>query len=124
MVREALANSALLFIGFQMSDWGFRVLMRIIASQPKSRLKNYHHVAVQVRPEEGRGLDTAWARKYLVKYFDSANIGSQRAIYWGSSADFLTVLDERWVDRFGAYPTYPINFGELAERNCKPTRRR
>jgi|GEM_PF-236599 len=124
VVREALANSALLFIGFQMSDWGFRVLMRIIASQPKSRLKNYHHVAVQVRPEEGRGLDTAWARKYLVKYFDSANIGSQRAIYWGSSADFLTVLDERWVDRFGAYPTYPINFGELAERNCKPTRRR
>lgn len=123
VVREVLKNSALLFIGFQMSDWSFRVLMRIIASNP-GLLEDHHHVAVQVRPEEGRVQDTAWARKYLEDYFDSADIGSQRAIYWGTSADFLKELHERWLGEYVEYPRYPIDFGALQDRDCIPKRRR
>ena len=36
-VRRALADSALLFLGFQLDDWDFRVLFRSIAGQEGAR---------------------------------------------------------------------------------------
>ncbi len=52
---RALADSALLFLGFQLDDWDFRVLFRSIAGQEGARRRqSYAHIAVQVDPEEGR----------------------------------------------------------------------
>jgi hypothetical protein len=92
-VRKALADSALLFMGFQLDDWDFRVIFSSIMSQEgRSRRKRYVHVAVQINPEEGRILDPERAREYLQERFEGADI----SIYWGSCDDFVRELDAGW----------------------------
>ncbi len=86
VVRRALADTALLFLGFQLDDWNFRVLYRSIMSQEgRNRRKKYSHIAAQIDPEEGRILEPERARRYLETYFQDADI----SIYWGSAEDFV-----------------------------------
>ena len=93
VVRRALADTALLFIGFRLDEWDFRVLFRsIMGQQGGGRRSRYAHVAVQLDPEEGRILEPERARKYLESYFQGADI----SIYWGSAEDFLKELQQRW----------------------------
>lgn len=91
-VRRALADTALLFLGFHMEDWNFRVLFRSIMNQQGGgRRKRYAHIAAQIDPEQGRAVDIERARRYLEEYFDEADI----TIYWGSAEDFLRELQGR-----------------------------
>jgi hypothetical protein len=95
VVRRALADTALLFLGFQMDDWNFRVLFRSIMSQEgRGRRRGYAHVAAQIDPEEGRILEPDRARRYLESYFHDADIN----IYWGSAEDFMQELQRRWKE--------------------------
>jgi hypothetical protein len=88
-VRANLANTALLFLGFQMSDWDFRVFFRSIMSQEgRGRRKRFSHVAVQIDPEQERIVDPERARRYLERYF----LDTQINIFWGSAEDFLREL--------------------------------
>lgn len=88
-VRAALSNTSLLFLGFQMDDWEFRVFFRfLMAQEGREMLKLYSHASVQIEPEEDRIVDVKRARKYLEDYFESEHI----EIFWGSTAEFLKVL--------------------------------
>lgn len=91
-VRQALADTALLFLGFRLDDWGFRVLFRSLMSQEgRRRRRKYAHVAGQILPEEGRFLEPERARRYLENYFEDSDI----SIFWGSAADFTRELLEQ-----------------------------
>ncbi|MCC7107409.1 MAG: CHAT domain-containing protein [Chloroflexi bacterium] len=91
-VRSALTNSDLLFLGFQMDDWNFRVLFRsILALEGSELLADFAHVAVQIDPEESRITDLAGARRYLERFFGKDQI----SIYWGSIDDFVRDLVPR-----------------------------
>jgi len=95
VVRRALADTALLFLGFRMDDWNFRVLFRSIMSQEgRRRRSKYAHVAVQIDPEESRIQEPERARHYLESYFQDADI----SIYWGSIEDFVQELQSRWEE--------------------------
>jgi hypothetical protein len=92
VVRRALTDTPLLFLGFQIDDWNFRVLFRSIMSQEgRERARRLTHVAAQINPEEGRILEPEGARRYLESYVGSANI----SIYWGSAEDFVRELQQR-----------------------------
>jgi hypothetical protein len=93
-IRDTLSETALLFLGFRMDEWDFRVLFRIILAQADQWQLNrdFHHVAVQIVPEEGRNADPDKARHYLQEYFRAAQI----YLYWGSVYDFLRELQDRW----------------------------
>jgi len=92
-VRQALADSALLFLGYRLDDWSFRVLFRSIMSQQgRGRRKRYAHIAGQVLPEEGRFLEPERARSYLERYFQDVDID----IFWGSVEDFAKDLHAQW----------------------------
>src|SRR5271166_2422281 len=95
VVRSALANSGLLFLGFQLDDWNFRIMFRAILAQEggRGRRSKYAHVAAQIDPEEGRILEPLRARKYLESYFQQE---AAISIYWGSPEDFARDLLERW----------------------------
>lgn len=96
-IRRSLAASSLLFLGFQIDDWDFRVLFRSLAAQEgRSRRASYTHVAVQIDPEEGRVRDPEQARKYLNDYFHNA---ADVSIYWGTVEDFVKELDRQWTSR-------------------------
>ncbi|MFX0197653.1 MAG: CHAT domain-containing protein [Candidatus Hodarchaeota archaeon] len=89
VVGRALTDTALLFLGFQLDDWNFRVLFRSVMSQEgRSRRQKYAHVAAQVDPEEGRIPEPERARRFLEQYFQEADI----SIYWGSPEDFMRHL--------------------------------
>lgn len=95
-VRRALADTALLFLGFQMDDWNFRVLFRsILAQQGGSRRDRYAHIAAQIEPEEGRILEPERARRYLENYFSK---GADISLFWGSAEDFIKTLTARWSE--------------------------
>jgi hypothetical protein len=92
LVRSALVNSALLFIGFQMHDWPFRVLFRsIMQLEGHEKGGGVSHVAVQIDPEEGRLVEPEGARDYLNSYFRGANV----SIYWDSAEHFARELRRR-----------------------------
>ncbi len=93
VVRRALADSALLFLGFGLDDWDFRVLFRSIINRQGSQRRNlYAHVAAQVDPEAGRIQEAQGARRYLESYFDQE---ADISIFWGSVADFTNELAKR-----------------------------
>jgi hypothetical protein len=93
VVRRALVDTALLFLGFRIDDWDFRVLFRsLVAQGGRQRSEDYAHVAVQIDPEDGRNLDPEGARRYLQRYFQDADI----RIYWGQVEDFARELGDRW----------------------------
>ncbi len=97
VVRSALANSALLFVGFQLDDWQFRIVFRSIrAQQGGELLGRYPHIGVQLEPEEERILEPERARKYLESYFAA---GANISLYWGRADDFIKELQERWNAR-------------------------
>jgi hypothetical protein len=99
VVLRAQADSPLLFLGFYIDDWNFRVLLRSIQRPGASRRRRYHHVAVQIDPEGDRLLNPNRARQFLEKYFgdDAYKID----IYWGSTEEFIRELASRWNERYG-----------------------
>lgn len=92
-LKDILSASSLLFIGFKMDEWNFRVLFRSIINKQTERARRYVHIAAQVEPEEGRTIDPDAARGYLEDYFnDSAKIN----LYWGSAEEFVRELWKQW----------------------------
>jgi hypothetical protein len=95
-VRGALTRSSLLFLGFHLDDWTFRVLFRLIMSLGGNRqLREYAHVGVQVDPEDHSLADIERARSYLEEYFGAGGDAPPISIYWGSVADFLSELRDQ-----------------------------
>ena len=93
VVRDALADSALLFLGFRLDDWDFRVLFRSLMKQRGRRTRNDNvHVAAQVDLEDGRIMEPDRAREFLERYFGANDVN----IYWGNAAGFVRELQQRW----------------------------
>ncbi|MGB7875219.1 MAG: CHAT domain-containing protein [Anaerolineales bacterium] len=92
-VRNALRNNSLLFIGFRMDEWNFRILFRSIVDKKTELMNEYVHMAAQVEPEEGRIIDPEGARRYLEEYFKHvASIN----LYWGTAEEFVKELWNQW----------------------------
>ena len=92
-VIRAWNDTALLFLGFQVGDWNFRVLFKSIMNQEGSgRRRKKAHVAVEIDPEEGRSLEPQGARRYLEAYFQADDIN----IYWGNAEQFVRQLWGHW----------------------------
>ncbi len=103
VVTGSLTEGSLVFLGFQLNDWRFRVLFRQIMTLGGSHdLKRRTHVGVQVDPEDQSVADVRRACRYLEKYFSTdRGVGVSEPpidIYWGSSADFLRELRQRLAE--------------------------
>lgn len=91
-VRAAMSSSALLFVGFGMNDWEFRIFFRILMGQEgAAMLRDYSHATAQMEPDEDRIVDLERARGYLSDYFEAEHIG----IFWGNPAEFMRELWQR-----------------------------
>jgi hypothetical protein len=88
-IRRALAGASLLFIGYRLADWNFRVLHRGLVIAGEQSLRRLS-VTVQLRPTDPE-------REYLEKYFGALNV----RVYWGSAREFATELRRRWSDSHG-----------------------
>jgi hypothetical protein len=90
-VGMSLRFNGLLFLGFGINDWNFRVVFRSILNEETRKIsRNYKSVAVQVRPG-GDILEPEAARMYLEQHYGGMDIG----VYWGSVEDFIKDLCKR-----------------------------
>lgn len=93
-VLPALTRQPLLFIGYNLRDWSFRMLfhglVRAVADVQQRR-----HVSVQITPPtERNGVDTdRRAKEYLTEYFQQLNI----SVFWGTAREFSTEL-AHWLE--------------------------
>jgi hypothetical protein len=92
LVNSRLARSSLLFLGFPVDDWTFRVLLRTIIDQPGSDArKRKPQLAVQVDPEDERIENPAAARAYLGEYLREAG---DIEVFWTGVDDFVKQLHD------------------------------
>lgn len=88
-IRGALASNALLFLGFQVDDWNFRVFFRNLMAQEGQGQRVYSkHLAAQIEADENSIQNPLRARNFLEKYFE----GGKVSVFWGSAAEFLEAL--------------------------------
>ncbi|WP_273651705.1 CHAT domain-containing protein [Cellulomonas fimi] len=95
-VRGALTRTALMFVGFRLDEWDFRVLYRSVMNYEGKSANDHTHVAVQIDPEEGSTSDPVRARAYLEGYFRD---GARVSLYWGSTERFVKELHDQWGSR-------------------------
>ncbi len=91
-VAYQMTVNSLMFLGFPLDDWKFRILFRMVLDQGGAALlRKTNHVAVQVDPDESTLADAVRAKAYLERYFGDTKID----IYWGTAADFLKELNQQ-----------------------------
>ena len=111
LIRGTLASSALVFLGFRLTDWDFRALLRVLMDQGGGQGRDkFTHIAVQIDPEDGTHDEAVRARNFFAKLFSElvATKGSGKvAVYWGGIEDFLRELDRQWKALQPPAPTPP-----------------
>jgi hypothetical protein len=91
LIPRAVSDTALLFLGYEMDEWDFRVLFRTIISQEGwGSNDEVRHVAATLDPEEGRIIEPERAKSYLERYFTQAHVD----IFWGGADEFLRILNQ------------------------------
>jgi hypothetical protein len=87
-VQGAFTDNSLLFLGYRLSDWNFRVIHRaLLGSRPHSQ--DPLHVTVQMEP------DSNDVSEYLSRYYGRMDL----QVYWGSAEKFCGELQDRWEGR-------------------------
>lgn len=94
-VLEAMVRKPLLFIGYSLQDWTFRVLFHGLA-RATPRQNQRRHVSVQLMPKVRAAAEDVErkARRYLEQYLNGWNI----SIYLGTASDFCAELRQRLDD--------------------------
>ena len=95
LIQEALSATSLLFVGYRLADWNFRVLFRgfVELTQPSDRRLS---VTVQLPPTRSPELRDR-AMQYLSRYFDKKEI----VVFWGDAHEFMAELGRRWTESNG-----------------------
>jgi hypothetical protein len=101
-VKDALARTSMLFIGYSQNDWSFRVLMRSIR-ETGANLRALN-IAVQLNPldDDAAEVDREKVADYLTKYFTGLQSNPVK-LYWGTAEAFLRELKER-LEALGPKP--------------------
>lgn len=94
-VLLAMTRKPLLFIGYSLRDWSFRMLFHgLIEAVPL--VQQRRHISVQLAPGTGIAEPKAQrAQDYLTDYFAKLNI----TVYWGSAQAFCAELGRRLETR-------------------------
>ncbi|MCD6160926.1 MAG: SIR2 family protein [candidate division Zixibacteria bacterium] len=94
-IQGAFAGTSLLFLGYRLADWDFRVLFRSIYGYLERSI-GISHVSVQLTPSEIGVSDEQREKvqEYLDSYFGKLEI----KVYWGTCREFAAELKKRWEE--------------------------
>jgi len=98
VITEALNRSAILFIGYSLADWTFRVLFRSLLSAAPASFR-FPCIAVQLPPGDTKKERTAKALNYLERYFGRVVASGDVTVCFQDVHDFAAELRERWESR-------------------------
>ncbi|HEY0322967.1 MAG TPA: SIR2 family protein [Pyrinomonadaceae bacterium] len=93
LIQGAIAGGSLLFLGYRLDEWDFRILFHTVASYLENSLTQAHFIVMVVPVGENapQGRKEK-AIKYLNLYFEKQNT----RIYWGTCQKFIRELKTRW----------------------------
>jgi hypothetical protein len=94
VIQGAISGGSLLFLGYRLDEWDFRILFHTLQPFLESSLTKAH-VSVQVLPMDNPTANDKQKEKvtnYLNLYFQKLDT----RVYWGSCHDFVEELRERW----------------------------
>jgi hypothetical protein len=92
-IREALADTALLFVGYSLNDWNFRVLMRyIVKTLALTAPELSESVSIQLEPDDLSGEERERAKRFLARYLSDS---SAVTVHWCDATEFLSGLTSR-----------------------------
>jgi hypothetical protein len=86
-IQEAISASTLLFIGYRLADWNFRVLFQMLRPDPE-----YISIAVLLPPGPNEPSPDE-AQKYLEEYYAALKL----RLFWGTAREFAGELRRRWT---------------------------
>jgi hypothetical protein len=91
-ISKALTRRSLLFLGYRLDDWDFRVLFQAVRSFGGSdQMRRNQHVGVQLG-RENQMIDPEAAQEYLGDYFGPNNVD----IFWGEPRRFIDELCRKY----------------------------
>ena len=92
-IQRSLTGTSLLFVGYNLSDWNFRVLFRGLVVSTEKSLRRMS-ISVQLPPLKpgATAEENSKAQQYLNEYFERIDI----KVYWGTAHEFMTELRTRW----------------------------
>ena len=93
-VTQALSDSTLLLLGYQLEDWNFKSLFRGLINT-RSSSRRLLSLSIQMIPANMPAEQTEMRQKvqdYLGRYFDKANFD----VYWGTPQEFTQELWAQW----------------------------
>jgi hypothetical protein len=88
-VKRACTGNSLLFLGYYLDEWDFRVVFQSIKAFA-TQFRENRHIGVQIRPR-GQIVEREAAERYLDSYFKDNSI----SIFWVSTDNFVAMLKER-----------------------------
>src|SRR5215213_15920 len=95
LIQGAMTGGSLLFLGYQLDEWDFRILFHTLHTYLPRALTRAH-VSVQivplVKPSTAEQLEKA--TRYLNSYFEKELYNTR--VYWGTCHEFVQELRERW----------------------------
>jgi hypothetical protein len=93
-IQEAFTGTSLLFLGYRIADWDFRVLFRILAEYLEKSISRTH-VYVQLVTEDLPEVQKENVQRYLDRYFAKLDI----QVYWQDCREFAAELRKRWAEK-------------------------
>lgn len=96
-IQEAIAETSLIFVGYGLHDWNFRVIHRGLM---KRVVRGSRRISVTAQLPQLRNGDGAKNRDeaveaYMERYFEEMDV----AVYWGTAREFARELYRRWQGR-------------------------
>jgi SIR2-like protein len=89
-IRAAMTRTSLLFIGYSLADWDFRVIFRGLL---KTIGTNQQRVSITVQLAPGSKTSSQEeVQGYLDRYFEK----DKMTVYWGTAREFTSELRSRW----------------------------
>ena len=92
-IQSALSRNSLLFVGYSLNDWNFRILLRSLMrriSKSGQRL----NMSVQLPPGDS---SVAPDRQDAAEAFLCDYLGTEQVrVHWGDAGEFLGDLHDRW----------------------------
>jgi len=92
-IWKALRSTSILFLGYRIADWNFRVLFRKLVHE-MGGVGDKKHVSVQIAP--GDEDDPEEQRKSVKRYLDSYYEKLTIHVYWGDCRRFMEELRRLW----------------------------
>lgn len=94
VIQGAISTGSLLFLGYRLDEWDFRILFHTLATYLERNGRA--HVSVQIIPigEAATAEQREKATDYLNTYFERQIYRTR--VYWGSCHEFVEELRDRW----------------------------